>query len=562
MRPPLLARWALRILLPEEDATPSTHPVVVVSHRLWQTRFGGDPGLVGGEIRLNGRLYTVVGIAPEEFKGRIAPGIGTDFWAPIRMYPHLAPGQMGSVNLLITGRLRPGVSMAQARSVLDALATRFNEQRPDSRSELAIGAVNLAEIRLHPDLDGFITGVAALLFVAVGLLLLVACVNIAGFLLARATDRRKEMAVRVAMGAGRRDIVRQLLVESLLLATLGGAVGLVLGLGATRLLLSVDLPLDIPLNLDVGFNARLLLFTGLASALAAVLFGFTPALEATRAPVAATLRDESGSAGGRKKSGTRGIMVAAWASEMPEEEMTRFADDLLRNASESAGVRDVAVTGRMPLDLGNSTTSFEIPGVEPPPDQDRHTIQLTAASPGYLETMGIPIVEGRDFNPSDVEGSEQVAILTRAAAQRYWPGESALGRVLYRHGDTDDALTLAAALALLMACVGLYGMVRCAVARRTREMGIRLALGAERGTVVALMVRGGLALVAVGGLVGLLAALGLGRLLEGWLYGVGGTDPMVLLAAPALLGLVALAAAYLPARRVSRVNPVEALRSE
>lgn len=683
-----------RTFLPEEDATPGTHPVVVVSDAYWREHLGADPGAVGGAIRVNGRPYTVVGIAPASFKGRTLPGVGTDLWVPVQTYPHLSPGQMsGTGDMFFIGRLRPGVSTAQARAVLDAVARSYNEERPDSRNKLAIGAANLAEIRFHPDMDGVIGGMALLLLGAVGLVLLVACVNLAGFLLARATDRRKEMAVRISMGAGRGAILRQLLVESALLAGLGGALGLALGVAASRLLAGIEAPVDIPIRLDVALDGSVLLFTAAVSVLAAGIFGLTPALEATRAPVAATLRDESGAAGGRSKGRARGVLVAAqmalstvlifgsalflrslqeatrldvgfdtgaaavvtvepWASAMTPEEQSAFARELTRTVGTLPGVDRWGVTTRLPLDLGNTVTSFDIPGLEPPPDQDRHSIQLSAVSSGYLDAMGIPILEGRGFTDTDQEADAdaQAAILSRAAAERWWPGESALGRVMYRGGDTDRPVTvvgvaddakiwslteaprpylylplsesefgrfnvvargalppgelaqrirdearrlrsdilvsevgtmndhlayiyflprmaavlisLVGALALLLACVGLYGMVSYAVARRTREVGIRMALGADGGTVVAMVVRGGLAVVAVGGLVGMAGSVGVGAALERFLIGVDGLDGAALLVAPAALVALAALAAWLPARRVSRVDPVRALRSE
>ncbi len=682
-----------RDFLPEEDATPGTHPVVILSDRFWRTRLGSDPGAVGSDVRLNGRPYSVVGIAPPEFKGRIAPGIGTDFWVPVRMYPHLAPNQMSNGNLFFMGRLRDGVTTEQARAVLDAIATRYNEERPDVRSTLTIGAVNLDEVRLSPNFDDTIQAMTILLFAAVGLVLLVACVNLASFLLARATDRRKEMAVRISMGAGRGAIVRQLLVESLVLATLGGAAGLLLGLAASRLLVGIDPPVDIPLNLEVGFNLRILLFTMGVAGVAALIFGLTPALEATRAPVAATLRDESGSAGGRTKGRARGFMVAAqmalstvllfgaalflrslqaamsldvgfdtgpaavvsvepWASEMTDEEREVFVADLIREAGDLPGVTSLAATSRMPLDLGTTNTNFDIPGVEPPPNADRHVLEFAAVSPSYFATMGIDLVEGRllDASDEDPETAAGVGLLSRAAAQRFWPGESAVGRVMFRGGDPERAVTvvgvvddaaiwsltesprpylylplsqggfgryelvartsrspgqvaaeirdlakelrpdvlvsqtgtmndhlayiyflprmaattisLVGVLALILACVGLYGMVSYTVARRTREVGIRMALGADRGAVVGMVVRGGLLVVALGGLVGVGAAFGLGQLLERFLIGVDGLDPLALFAAPVALFALSALAAWLPARRVSRIDPVEALRSE
>ena len=681
-----------RTFLPEEDATPGTHPVVVLSDRYWRTRYDRDPAVVGGTVRLNGRPYTVVGIAPETFKGRVAPGIGTDFWVPLSMYPHLRPNQMGNGNLLITARLRPGVTPEQAQARVDAVAARFNEQRPESRSTLALAGVILDDVVLNPNFDGFVLGLAALLFGAVALVLLVACVNLAGFLLSRASERRKEMAVRIAMGAGRGDILRQLLVESLLLASLGGALGVLLGLAVSRVLVGVEPPLDLPLDLEVGLNPRVLLFTGAVTVVAAVLFGLAPALEAVRSPVAATLRDETGADSGRGRKRLRGILVAAqmalstvllvgaglflrslqearaidpgfdtgpaavvqveaWASDLTPQEQGAFAEALLREVEDLPGVVASGATTRMPLDLGTTSTSFDIPGVDPPPDQNRHVLELAYVTAGYFDAIGIDRLDGRLFQATDREDSEPVALVSRAAAELYWPGESALGRALHRGGDPDDALTvigvvedakiwsltepprpylyipatqisgfgryhvvargnedprvlserirdLAAELnprvfvsavetmdghlsyvlflprmaallllaigllAIALACVGLYGLVSYSVARRTREVGIRLALGAERGEVVAMVVRSGLALVAVGGVVGLVLAVFAGSALERYLIQVGSLDPVALTAVPVLLFCIAGLAAWLPARRAARVNPMAALRSE
>jgi predicted permease len=685
-----------RTFVPEEDATPGTHPVIVVSDRFWRTRHGADPGLVGGEIRLNGRPYSVIGVAPPDFKGRVAPGIGTDFWVPFRMYPHLNPNKMSAGDLTISGRVRDGVEPGQAVAAVETVGSRrdaeLSAENPERRTRFALSAFSLADVRLHPNFDRTISRMAALLFVAVGLVLLVACVNLAGFLLSRATDRRKEMAVRVAMGAGRGAIVRQLLVESLLLAGAGAALGLALGQAAMRILVSIEPPVPVPVNLEFGLNGPLLIFTAGAAVVAAVLFGLTPALEATRAPVAATLRDESGASGGRRSVGARRLLVTAqmtlstvllfgallfvrslleassldlgftarsaavvkiesWANEYTPEERVAFLDELKRRMGAQPTVTEYGVTARMPLDLGVNILSFDIPGVDPPPDENRHRLEMAPVTPGYFAAMGIPIVEGRSFEETDQEGSQPVTILSQAAAQRYWPGESAVGRVLFPGGDADQTITvvgvagnvkiwslgepprpylyvpmhqgyahgtfsvvargnappaelaaqvqrearaidpeiflsevgtmddhlgyiyflprmaavllsLVGVLALLLACVGLYGMVSYGVSRRTREMGIRLALGADRQNVVGLVLKSGLTMVAVGGLVGVAASLGLGQLLERFLFGVGGFDLISILAAPVLLTLIAALATYLPARRASRVDPVRALRTE
>ena len=685
-----------RTFLPEEDATEGTHPVIVVSDDFWRGRHGADPGLLGDEIRLNGRPYVVVGISPPEFRGRLAPGVGTDFWVPFSMYPHLNPGKMTQGDLTISGRVREGVAAEQAIAAVGTVGTRrdqeLNSANPDRRGQFALTGVSLADVRLHPGTDGVLTAMAALLFAAVGLVLLVACVNLAGFLLSRATDRRKEMAVRVAVGAGRGAIVRQLLVESLVLAGAGAILGLVLGQLAMGILLGIEVPLPIPLDLEVGLNGPLLVFTAGAAVVAAVLFGLTPALEATRAPVAATLRDEAGSSSGKNKVGVRGLLVAtqmalstvllfgaalfvrslqsatdldlgfsaragavvkieSGANEYSAEERLRFVDELGRRLAAQGSVQSFGITGRMPVDLGNSITTFDVPGVDPPPDQNRHRLESTAITPGYLETLGIPLVEGRAFDAADTEESQLVTILSQAAAVQLWPAESAIGKVLYRRGNQDDPLvvvgvignvkmwslneppkpylylpyhqgnaygtfyvtarggasppdlaalvrdearaidpeifltsvgtmsdhlgyiyflprmaagmlSLVGVLALVLACVGLYGMVSYGVSRRTREMGIRLALGADRRGVIGLVLKGGLELVAIGGAVGIGASLVLGQLVERFLFGVGGVDPLALVAAPILLGGVAVLASYWPARRAARVDPVQALRAE
>ncbi len=685
-----------RMFLPEEDATEGTHPAVVLADDYWRSRHGADPGIVGGEIRLNGRPYTVIGVSPPEFRGRLAPGIGTDFWVPYRMYPHLLPGKMSSGDLTITGRVRDGIEPGQAIAAVETVAARFDERlnadNPDRRGQFRLIGVSLADVNLHPNFDGVLTAMAALLFAAVGLVLIIACVNLAGFLLSRATERRKEMAVRVAMGAGRGAIIRQLLVESLVLAGLGAALGLALGQIAVRALASVEPPIPIPIELEIGLNLPLLAFTVGTAVLAAIVFGLTPALEALRAPAAATLRDEAGSSGGRRGTGARGILVASQmalstvllfsaglflrslqsasemdlgfttraaavvkvesgANEYSTEQLVAFVDELEQRLGAQPGVTEFGITGRMPLDLGMSITSFDIPGVDPPPDETRHRLESTAVTPGYFSAIGIPLVEGRAFEASDREGTEQVTILSQSAAGLYWPGETALGKVLFRGGDPDDALTvvgvvanakiwslseapkpylylpfhqrpytstffvtaqgnaalpdlaalvrnearaidpeifltevgtmddhlgyiyflprmaalllsLVGVLALVLACVGLYGMVSYGVSCRTREMGIRMALGAEQSSVIMLVLKSGLVLVAAGAGVGIVVALGLGQVVERFLYGVGGLDPLAVLATPVALALIAGFAAYLPARRASRVDPVRALRAE
>jgi putative ABC transport system permease protein len=687
-----------RTFLPEEDATPGTHPVVVLSHDYWANRYAADPALVGGEIRLNGRPYTVVGVAPDDFRGRLVPGVGTDFWVPLQMYTHLSPFKLGSGDYTISGRVREGVTAGQAIAAVATVGAREDQRRQavdhDRRSRFQLVGIALADVKLHPGADRIVTVMAFMLFAAVGLVLLVACVNLAGFLLSRSSERRKEMAIRVAMGAGRGAIVRQLIVESLVLSGVGAAAGLVLGLVSARAIASIEIPLPVPVDLEVGLSVPLLLFTAGTAIVAAVFFGLAPALEATRAPVAATLRDEAGSSGGRRKVGARGLLVAGQmalstvllfgavlfvrslrtasdldlgfatrlaavvgidtnSAEFSDEEQAAYNDELSRRLLANPSITHVAFTNRMPLSLGVTNIAFDSPGVQPPPNRNRLVLETTRVTGDYFETMGIDLVEGRTFDETDRTGTAPVAILSQAAANRFWPGETAVGKMLFpdssrasaitvvgvagnakiwslseapfpylyrptlqgsppaqftlvargnappgevaglirtealaidrdvfltQVGTLDDhlgyiyflprmaaaALSLIGVLALLLACTGLYGMVSYNVSRRTREMGIRIALGADRQTVVGMVLQNGLALIAVGAAAGIVASVGLGVALRTspFLFDVSAFDPASMLAAPVVLATVAALATYLPARRASRVDPVQALRSE
>jgi predicted permease len=685
---PLLGRG----FFAEEDAAPGTHPVVVLSHRYWTRALGGDPGMVGREMVLNGRAYTVVGVAPPGFHGKMLPGVAVDMFVPLSMATHLDPGVGRSDNLNMTARLASGVSLAQAREAIAAHAAAVDAERSDSRSRYALTVASLADYSVHPGFDGAMKMVAGMLLVVVALVLLIACTNLASLLLARAADREQEMTVRLALGAGRGKLVQQLLTESLVLGLIAGAAGLALGHAAAQALLGMPLPVDVPIAVEATLNGRVLAFTAAASLAAAILFGLAPALRSTRPALAPTLRSAAAGVITGGRFGLRNVLVAAQvalsvvlliaaglfgrslrqatsvdvgfstspaavigvdfrSSGYDDDRSRAAAADLVRRIGELPGVTSAGGSARLPLGFGILRRAFEIPGVEPPPGADYHGIEYTPVTPGFLETLGIPLLAGRSITDSDGADARPVAVITRAAAERYWPGVDPIGRVLRAAGRSgDDAevvvvgvtgdvkihtlteaatpylfvpvaqeppaslrivargsmpvpqliaamraearsaqpelfvaetltlaehvetvlflprmaallLSLVGALGLTLALIGLYGAVSYDAARRTREIGVRMALGATPAGVRAMVMRSGLALVGAGALVGVVIAVGVMRFLQALLIGVSWIDPITFVGVPALLAAVAALAAYLPARRASRGDPVSALRA-
>jgi len=685
-----------RLFTPDDDASPDAHPVVVLGHSYWTRAFGADPEIVGSDIRLNGRAYEVIGVVQPEYEGEmfLEPAI----FAPMMMTNHLSPSSVdqlesrGWQSIFVRARLEDGVTRAQLNTTLARWSTDMRTEQPDRWNEQVRAiAVPTADVILYPAVDRVLVPALGILMAVVGLVLLIACANLASFLLARATERKKEIAIRLALGARRIELIRQLLVETVLVAVVGGGLGALLAEFGLSALMSADLPLPLPLSMDLSPDLTVLAFTFGVSLLAGLLFGLAPALQATNPDVAPTLKDES--TGSMPKRFTlRNVLVvgqvavslvllvgavlflrslqagtsvdpgfgaqptAILSIVTPSErygsvEQTRLTVNRIMERVEALpGVRAVGLIDRMQLDPVNSSSwTVNVPGVEPPAGQSGFGIPQATVSPGLFDAMGIEIVAGRGFTSTDDEEAEDVVMVNRTFAERFWPGESALGRTVLVGGDRSEATVVGVvadskvqslgedprpqifdpyaqnfgtaphivartsgdaeallpqafeaaravdpelivwemktmdrhlemrllparlsalfsiafgALAATLACIGLYGVVSYAVASKTREVGIRMSLGAERGTVVRMLLKEGLSLVLVGGVIGMgLAALASGAV-SGFLFRVDPLDPVAFTAAPALLIVVAFLSAWIPARRASRVDPVRALRSE
>ena len=677
----------------EEDRTPGTHPVAILGHRTWTQRFGADPDILGSSVYVNSRPYTVVGVAPAGYTGSM-PVMVSALYIPLMMSDVVvgsAQLERRSVrNMFIKARLRPGVSVEEADASLEAFSTSLQERYPESNENRVMTAVSAGEVSIHPAVDEILAPVAGLLLAVVGVVLLIACTNLASFLLARAEDRRREIAVRLALGAGRGRLIGQLLTETTLLAVLGGVAGLVLAEWTIGVLLAFQPPLPVPVDLEIGLDGRVLLFTAAVTVLAGLGFGLVPALQATKPDVAPTLKSAGNAMTARRRFDLRGVMVVTQVAfsfvlligaglfvrslqkaqaiepgfdtgaaalvwpmlglsgyETDEERRTfyqEFEEALLAHPA----ITHVAMADRLPLGTTVQTGGYILPGVPSGSPDGDHDLDNTTVSPGYFDAMGIDVVAGRAFQESDVDG-EMVAMVSQAFVDRFYPGQDVVGSTIeygqgrpmrivgvaadtkvrtlgedprpYVYGlqgqlgwfetqvvargtgtptelvaaarETLDriapdmvlfepiktmnehlslllfpprmaALVLSAfgALALLLAGIGVYGVVSYAVSQRTRELGIRMSLGATARDVVGLAVRGGMRLVMVGGVVGILLAAGVTWSISGYLFGISARDVGTFVTIPAVLTAVALVAAWVPARRASRVDPVRALKAE
>jgi predicted permease len=682
-----------RSFLPEEDGAPGAHPVAVLSHSFWQRRFGADRAAVGRDVLLNGTRFSIVGVAPAGFRGlnALAP---PDVFLPVAMYEQaitarpLKFNERRALHLLAVGRLAPGTSFARAQSEAAVLSAGLAHEYPEVNAGRSVELVPLVEATINPNLKGKYLLAGAVLMTVAGLVLLVACATVANLLLARAVSRRKEIAIRLSLGAARGRLVRQLLTESLLLALAGGATGLLVAVWGRDLLWSLRPPF-LPDSLDLPLDARVLGFTLGLSIATGVLFGLLPALQSSRPEMVTALKNQAAPPVRGRGLGTRSLLVIAQVALSlvaligaalflrsliqaqridpgfePRGLVTISLDpggrgydaargkELYRQVVEEVeqlpGIRRAALSELPVLQAGGFQRTLVIEGQEAAAE-DSLLARTNAVGMGYFETMGIPLRRGHGFSPADREGSRPVAVVNETMARRFWPGQEAVGRrfgffgqekvyeivgvaadakytalgeeplpyiylpllqaypaaaTLYARADGDPAAALAALrkrvraldpslpltdagpvsealdralwgprvaagllllfglLALVLATMGLYGVISYAVQQGQRDIGIRVALGAARGDVLGLVLRQGLMLVGLGLLLGLVAAALLAPRLPGLLLGIDPSDPAAWAGAAAVLALVGLAATWVPARRATGIDPALVLRQE
>jgi predicted permease len=665
-----------RGFLPEEDREGAPRSVVVLSYRLWQTRFGADPAIVGRPVLVNDAPYLVVGVTPPEFTGSSTSGI--QLWVPIAAIPALRPHDPGERDILtqvdccvnVVGRLAPGVSRRQAEAELQVLSGRFRERAAVRKMPLIVGGTQFMR-------GGFAANdelaVMAVLFAGLVLVLLLACANVGNLVLARAAARSGEIDLRLSLGAGRRRIVRQLLTEGLVLALLASAAGFVVAMWVPDLVLTRLAGQPVPFDIEPDLSVVLYAFT--LAGVACVTFALAPALHATRHGAMASLRQATAARSTvRMRSGLLGVQVAItvilltsaglllrgvnqastidpgfrvsglWLAtfELPEaaydnQRARAFLDDLT-NGLREAGIGAFGFTATEPFGGRFTLAGFRKPGEAA---GVMRAINFMSVSPDYFATLRIPIVAGRRFEPADA--GQGVAIVNETAARRHWPGQDVVGqtlivgrdatfrvigvvrdahletlgavepllflhltappaddfaRLVFDAAEPSAAATVAAVVAgldrrarveirplqarvdevlaelalaplaasvlgffgLALATIGMFGMFGYVVRQRTREIGIRIALGARAADIVRLVVAGSSRPVIVGLAVGILGAVGASQPLRSQLFGVSALDPLTYAGVALLLGTAAMAASYVPARRAVRLNPTHALR--
>jgi putative ABC transport system permease protein len=672
-----------RNFLPDEDK-PGGPKVTILSHGLWQRRYGADRGILGRDILLNGEKHTVIGVMPADFRYLYA---FTAMWVPAAFTPEELTKRDGQ-NLNVLGRLKPGVTAEQAQADIGAITARIVHDNPNTVSPSLTADV----VPLREQVSGTSRRPLIMLLVAVGLVLLIACANVANLLLSRATSRRKEIAVRAAVGANRSRLVRQLLTESLMLAGLGGALGLIVAVFSFEFLKKL-IPAGL-LSSTLTMDLRVLGYALLVSLVTGVLFGLLPALQGSRVDLNEELKQGGGRAGlGASGGRLRGALVVTeialslvllvgagllmqtlsnlrgqYSMLQPEKLLTArtvlqgkyqepakrwvFYDEVLGRIKALPGVVSASYTTSVPLQWAGGSNGFILEGPQPPPNVATNALHRQV-SPDYFQTMGVALREGRCLENRDDQNSQPVMIVNETMARKYWPSESAVGKrikfaedaawitvvgvvadvrqmgmdlpakaemylpfrqvkgfnfykprdlVIRTAGDplqlapavrrevhavdpdqpVSNIATLAeqlddgsqsrrvgmlllvafAALAFLLAVMGIYAVLAYFVTQRSAEIGVRLALGATPRTILGMVLKKGMSLALFGVAIGLLAALALTRLMSSLLFGVSASDPATFAMIALLLISVALLACYIPARRATKVDPLVALRYE
>jgi len=674
-----------RFFQPDEDKDGSSAPTVVISYPFWRHQLGGDRSALGRLLVLNGASYTVIGVAPQSFAG-VVIGTRHDFWTTLAMTPTLTHDRdrMGSDTsswLFGVGRLKPGVSKNEAQAELTVLTRAAHSSDPHA----AVMDATAFPLQLMPGpVRGYVAAFTGLLMAAVGLVLLIACANAANLVLARATTRRRELAVRSALGASRLRIIRQALTESLMLSMMGGAGGLLVAYWSIPALLSLT-PATIPLSLEAPLDWRVFAFAFVASLLSGIAFGVLPALRSTRRDLLPALKDGRQLTGPRR-SLLRGSLVVAQITfclvllisaglcvrslfnarsidpgfsthniavahldpgslGYTEVQDRQFYQQLLERVRALPGMSSASLSDYLPLGTSRSVHDVHIDGVNPPPGQDGIGVQEASVAPDFFNTMGVPVLNGRDFLPQDTQPGAGKVIVNQAMAAHYWPGRNPIGQHFKDHQQTVEivgvvktgkyrslgedpldfmyfplgaqsqeflvvrtgageeaalgeirkviqgldpnvvpmemesisqymALPLFAAhttgvllavfgsVALLLATIGLSGVVSYSVSQRTNEIGVRMALGADRRDVVRLILKQGMRLTAIGIVLGLVLSFTATRVLSGLLYGIKPGDPLTFAAVSIFLSAVAFISCFIPARRAASIDPMKSLRAE
>ena len=686
-----------RFFQPDEDTKPGGNNVAVVSYSLWANKFGSDPNVVGRILTLNATPYTVIGVAPHGFKGAFTFGNAEQIWIPVSMYPQLLAGffkdNFNDRRFLATtmiGRLRDGISLSGAEASLKTVASHLESAFPKDNASRSVALTPLADAAVGVNNRSQIVLAGGLMMGIVGLVLLIACVNLANLLLAQAARREKEIGLRAALGASQGRVVRQLLTESLVLAILSGVVGLAIAYGGRAALWSFRPPFILDGDVDLGFDSHVLFFTLSMALLTAVFIGVAPAIKAAKPNLIEVLKvGGRGGTVGWTRNPFRSLLVVTEIAlalvalvgaglfirsmqnaqhidpGFESKNLFVFAFDLgalhydegrgqqyfraaIDRAKTSPGVESATIASNFPLGGGLARTVF-------PEGQDeasgyRGTLtQLDDITPNFFSTLHIPLVRGREFTDADRKDTTQVAIIDEAMAKQFWPNENAVGRRFHFFGETGlrevvgvvrntvvnaigedpqplaylplaqdyapavtmqvrtsgrpeavsatvrsqvqsldtnlaltnmntigelidqglwaprmgaGLLTVFGGLALLLAVVGVYGVLSYSVNQQTREIGIRMAMGAQTGRILGLVVGQGMRLAVAGLTLGLLVAFAAMRILSSLLFGVSAHDPLIFGGVSLVLATAAILACYIPARRATKVDPIIALRYE